>query len=82
MEEMQRLEALQEMFLSKGWQHFKEEYSHLLASAKEGSWVDCPSNDEWQFRRGVITFLTNVMGFENYTNARYEQLVQGEEEDV
>lgn len=72
MNEQDKLEALQDLFLHKGWGIVKEDLENLRKVAVEGAHTECPTNDEWQFRRGTIQILDYVLGIEPYTKAQVE----------
>jgi hypothetical protein len=66
-------EALLGMFNSEGWKIFHKERTELLEAAKETAHNTCITNDDWQFRRGVIFALEQVVNYPAYTEAVREQ---------
>ena len=73
MEEQEKLEALLEMFSTKGWEIFKEEINTTLGSLKESAYIDCADEVSWQVRRGEILKLTQFANYESYIRQVMEQ---------
>lgn len=74
----QEYEALLEMFNSDGWKHFQKEFKDVLEQMVEWAPDQCPTNDDWQFRRGAIAQLRIVTGYEQFIRLSLAQ----EEEDA
>ena len=65
-------EDLLTMFQTDGWKHLISDYTESLQSLQENSDYDCKTNDEWQFRRGEMQQLRNLIGFESFIRMSYE----------
>lgn len=71
--DQKRQEHLLNLFNEEGWKIFMGEQEDLLTYAKENAHRECVTNDEWQFRKGIITLLERVTSFETVTRAVQEQ---------
>ena len=79
--EQKRTETLINLFEDEGWKIFIDEQEELLAYAKENAHRECVTNDEWQFRKGVITLLERVVSFETVVRAVQDQAEQEDNND-
>ncbi len=59
-------EDLLDLFQTDGWKAFIQDYQESMAALIENSSTDCDTNDKWQFRRGELSQLHNVVNFERY----------------
>lgn len=71
-QEEKRLEALLEMFNSKGWKEFQLEVAENLKISVESAPDTCIDGDQWQFRRGEILKLKQFAGYEDFIRASLE----------
>lgn len=71
-QEKEELEALEDMFLTKGWKIFVKDFQTLLDTATENPDLECKTNDEWQYRRGSISELRYVTKYEEIMRSRLE----------
>jgi len=58
------METLLDLFEHEGWSLFIKEKEDLLASLKEGADTNCPTNDMWQYNRGIIATLRSIVSYE------------------
>ena len=67
-------ETLLDLFTRDGWKVFmadqEEAFQHLVITSSR----DCPDNDSWQYRRGVMDTLSKVINFENSIRNGYHSL--------
>ena len=75
-------EALCDMFTSEGWKLFMENITDLEQNVTQVAPDAADTNDKWQYARGKIHQLRNLMGFENFIKVSWEQsLPETHEED-
>jgi len=75
MEEFRKeFEQYEEMFGTDGWKKLMEnaedQHKNIMASAVAAA----PTNDQWQFLRGQVTQLDQLLGFETYVTLTLAQL--------
>jgi|DEB0MinimDraft_12_1074336.scaffolds.fasta_scaffold50869_2 hypothetical protein len=67
-------ETLIDLFSSEGWKTFildqESAFEHLVFSASR----DCLDNDSWQYRRGKMDTLSQIINFEEMIRNSYETL--------
>jgi len=67
-------ETLIDLFSSEGWKTFivdqESAFEHLTFSAPR----DCLDNDSWQYRRGKIDTLSQIINFEEMIRNSYDSL--------
>ncbi|TFG49545.1 MAG: hypothetical protein E4H40_02825 [Candidatus Brocadiia bacterium] len=73
-EDMDYYEALLEMFGSLGWKYFLEDHQGALDSLKDSAFMDCPDNNTWQERRGEIKKLTQIISYEPFIRASFDNI--------
>ncbi len=59
-------EDLLDLFQTDGWKAFIQDYKESMDVLVQNSSADCDTNDKWQFRRGELSQLHNVVNFEDY----------------
>lgn len=70
------METLLDLFNHEGWKIFIDEQEVLSKGLKEAAYLDCETNDVWQFRRGALSLLDRILSYENTI-----KLVMSQEED-
>ena len=63
-EERIELEEMESMFSTTGWKIFIKYFEDMLEVSLKNPDTDCKTNDEWQFRRGSISVLRYITGYE------------------
>jgi hypothetical protein len=67
-------ETLIDLFSSEGWKTFildqESAFEHLVFSASR----DCLDNDSWQYRRGKMDTLAQIINFEEMIRNSYSAL--------
>lgn len=66
-------ESYVDLFASDGWKMFIDNVEEVVTVMKEGAVDNAPTNETWQFLRGQITQMNNILGFESYIKLSYEQ---------
>ena len=72
-QDQQAMETLLDLFNHEGWKIFIDDQETLSKGLKEGAYLECNTNEEWQFRRGALTLLDRVLAYENTTKYVMEQ---------
>lgn len=65
-------ESLVMMFQSEGWKNFMKEYQTVFDTTLQQAPYTALTNDQWQYDRGYMAALRNVLGFESYIKAILE----------
>ena len=81
MDKQQELEAYLDLFLHPGWKQFIDAYTEILKNSKDQAHTTCLTGDQWQFQRGAVTQLEELVGFEQYIRAIAAQMEQEGLED-
>ena len=80
-------ETLIDLFSSEGWKTFildqENAFEHLIFSASR----DCPDGDSWQYRRGKLDTLNQIISFEemirnSYAAIENESVIDANYEEV
>lgn len=71
-QELQELEILNDLFSHPGWKLFRAEIEQMKLNHTESADKECPDNDSWQFRRGVVSNMRYILNYENVTKAALE----------
>lgn len=71
-QEEQELEDLIDMFLTKGWKIFMQDFNKLLTDKIQSADLNCKTNDEWQYNRGVVSELRYITNYEQIMKSRLE----------
>lgn len=58
-------ECMIDMFSTKGWKVFVDEMKQNLDTLVDSAVFDCEDNNRWQYRRGEIVRLQQIINFEN-----------------
>lgn len=67
MEEYRKeFEEYEEMFQSNGWKKLHENATNQHKGIMDSAVAAAVSNDQWQFLRGQVTQLEQLLGFESY----------------
>ena len=75
MEEFRKeFEEYEEMFQSTGWKKLVENATNQHKNIMDSSVHAAPTNDQWQFLRGQVTQLEQMLGFESYVTQSLRQL--------
>lgn len=77
-----QFEALFEMFSTEGWKIFQEEFKNQLDSFTENAPDVCTTNDQWQYIRGQIHKMRQIVGYQQFVEAQYEQFEEFEDENA
>ena len=78
--EQEKLESLLDLFEHEGWKLFIEEREEILEYLKEYADTNCPTNDTWQFNRGMIQALRVITSYEATIKLVMEQEEEFEQE--
>jgi len=76
-QKQQEMELLLDLFEHEGWKLFVEEKETLLNTLKENADTNCPTNDMWQYNRGMLAILRGVTSYE----ASIKFVMEQDEED-
>ena len=72
-------ESLLDLFTTDGWKTFmidqESAFEHLVFSASR----DCLDNDSWQYRRGKMDTLSQIINFEEMIRNNYNNLEKDSE---
>ena len=72
-------ESLLDLFTTDGWKTFivdqESAFEHLVFSANR----DCLDNDSWQYRRGKVDTLSQIINFEEMIRNNYNNLEKDSE---
>jgi len=72
-------ESLLDLFATDGWKTFivdqESAFEHLVFSASR----DCLDNDSWQYRRGKMDTLSQLINFEEMIRNNYNNLEKDSE---
>ena len=72
-------ESLLDLFTTDGWKTFivdqESAFEHLVFSASR----DCLDNDSWQYRRGKMDTLSQLINFEEMIRNNYNNLEKDSE---
>ena len=79
-EQQEQMEQLLDLFEHDGWKLFIEEKSNLLDSLKENADNNCPTNDMWQYNRGIVATLRSITSYEASIKFVMEQEAQDDYE--
>ena len=77
----QYYDKLLELFGTEGWQVFVEEAKNSLTGLVESSSIDCIDNDKWQYRRGEINKLHQIVNYENFIRQSMDSHEENFDED-
>ena len=72
-EQTKELETLLDLFEHDGWKLFIDEHEERLKNLKENAHINCPTNDTWQFNRGMLAFLEGLISYETSIKFVMEQ---------
>ena len=67
-----------EMFNTQGWKDFEEDAVNALANATSSSDFDCTTNDEWQYRRGELSKIRALAGYQDFIKRSYNAVLKSE----
>ena len=79
-DDKKQLEILLSLFEHEGWGIFINDRKEVLESLKEHAHINCPTNDQWQFNRGMIAILEGIISYETSVKFVLEQDALEEEE--
>ena len=71
-EDREYYESLIDVFATPGWKYFISDLQLSLETISDNAYMECPTNDEWQKRRGEIDKLSQIIAFETYIKSSYE----------
>ncbi len=77
-EQEKRYDALQAMFNSEGWEEYTTYIEDELTRAVDTAAFQCPTNESWQMRRGMIDTLTKLRGYQNWIEVQRDVAENGE----
>lgn len=66
-------ESLIDMFATEGWKNLIQDYQEAFESMTEYSDYDCETNDKWQYRRGELQQMRNILHYEDMVKAAYDE---------
>ena len=72
----QYYEQLLDLFLHPGWKQFQQDFEESFDLLEKTARKDCPTNDQWQYRRGQLEQLDRVITFEQLIRAAYDDLTE------
>ena len=78
-DETREIETLLDLFEHDGWKLFIKEKEGILESLKQNATNNCPTNDTWQFNRGMVALLEGLISYE--TSIRFVMTQEEIEED-
>lgn len=69
-------ERLLEMFGTPGWKEFIKAQQEASRQLKDTAYIGCETNDKWQYCRGQIFTMENLIKFEDSIRNSYDSLEQ------
>jgi len=75
----QEFEQYEEMFQTDGWKKLIENATDQHKGIMGSAVMAAPTNDQWQFLRGQVSQLDQLLGFEGYVTQTLRQM---DEDDV
>ena len=70
-------DTIQELFATEGWKLFIEDMEANLNQARNAAPNDCITNDQWQYRRGMLQGLNYAYKWADIMEMQKDALVEG-----
>ena len=70
-----------EMFNTEGWKQFQEDAQVELKTSTETADLVCTTNEVWQYRRGELSKLRQLVGFETFVKQSYDLTINEETQE-
>ncbi len=81
-EDQKIIDDYNEMFATAGWKYYVKSMGNDRAATLNAAPESAQTNNKWQFARGLLAQMSNVINFEAYVEAVVEQAKLEEQENL